>query len=223
MAATDARHVPKRGEAFRFYFHIRKADGSLVTGWTGADTELSIDANTPADATNEAIEIGSSGQGYIDITGDELDCYHLGGKVHVTNTDALDVIFDLYPSENSLEDLATSVVLEEVASAVISDGVLLATQTIDDIVDAMTQVARFAYHGPITDAGTNFVVIDDAHGASLEDDSYVRMVLMVTRGTGAGQMERVSGYVAASNTVTIAKAFAVVPVVGSSEVVLIGL
>lgn len=99
MASTDARPVPRKNTAFRLYFEIRKADGTLVTSWTGADTELSLDGGSFADATNEATEIGTSGVGYVDLTSGEMNYDCVIVKTTVTNSGALPVITYLYPEE----------------------------------------------------------------------------------------------------------------------------
>lgn len=99
MAATDARPVPRKNAAFRFYFAIRKNDGTLITTWTGQDSEVSLDGAAFSDCTNEATEIGTSGTGYIDLTASEMnaDCVVL--KITVTNTGALPLVFTLFPEE----------------------------------------------------------------------------------------------------------------------------
>jgi hypothetical protein len=101
MASTDARPVPKKNVAYRHYFCIRKNDGSIITSWTGADTEISEDGATMGDATNEAVEIATnSGCGYVELTASEMnnDCVVL--KVTVTNTDAIPYVVSLFPEED---------------------------------------------------------------------------------------------------------------------------
>jgi hypothetical protein len=73
MASTDARPVPLKNVAFRVSFPIVDADGDLVTGATGLDSEVSKDAGAFADCTNEATEIGSSGMYYLDLTATEMN------------------------------------------------------------------------------------------------------------------------------------------------------
>ena len=99
MSASDARPVPKKNVAYRHYFAIRKNDGSLITTWAGQDSELSKDGGNFVDATNEAIEIQTSGCGYIDLTSGEMnyDCVVL--KVTVTNASALTYVVNLFPEE----------------------------------------------------------------------------------------------------------------------------
>lgn len=99
MAANDARPVPRKNAAFRLYFAIRKGDGTLVTSWTGADSEVSVDGASFADCTNEATEIGTSGVGHIDFTGGEMNGDAVIYKLTVTNADALPLVLVLYPEE----------------------------------------------------------------------------------------------------------------------------
>lgn len=99
MAATDARPVPRKNAAFRFYFAIRKNDGTLITSWAGADSEVSIDGASFSDCTNEATEIGTSGCGYIDFTSSEMNGDAVMYKLTVTNTSALTVVVTFFPEE----------------------------------------------------------------------------------------------------------------------------
>jgi len=99
MAATDARPVPRKNAAFRHYFAIRKNDGTLITSWTGADSEVSLDGAAFSDCTNEATEIGSSGCGYIDLTSTEMNADAVVLKITVSNASALPLVFVLYPEE----------------------------------------------------------------------------------------------------------------------------
>lgn len=108
MAATDARPVPRKNAAFRHYFAIRKNDGTLITSWTGADSEISLDGAAFSDCTNEATEIGSSGCGYIDLTSSEMNADAVLLKITVTNTGALPLVFTLYPEESGDYRIDTS-------------------------------------------------------------------------------------------------------------------
>lgn len=99
MASTDARPVPEKNVAYRHYFAIRKTDGSLITSWAGADSEVSKDGGAFTDCTNEATEIGSSGIGYIDITSTEMNADSVILKTTVTNTGALTYVCTFFPEE----------------------------------------------------------------------------------------------------------------------------
>lgn len=99
MASTDARPLAYKNTAYRYSFAIRKSDGTLITTWAGADSEVSLDGGAFADCTNEATEIGTSGCGYIDLTAAEMnaDCVIL--KITVTNTGALPIVVVIHPDE----------------------------------------------------------------------------------------------------------------------------
>lgn len=72
-ASTDASPRPLYGVAYRVVFPIFDATGSLVTGATSPDSEISKDQGTFADATNEATEIATaSGMYYLDLTASEM-------------------------------------------------------------------------------------------------------------------------------------------------------
>lgn len=119
MASTDAIPVPRKNTAWRMYFAIRKNDGTLITSWAGADTEISKDGAAFADCTNEATEIGTSGCGYIDLTSTEMNADNVIIKTTVTNTDALPLVTVVWPEEAGDYRLAaTPPTAGEVADAV---------------------------------------------------------------------------------------------------------
>lgn len=119
MASTDAIPVPRKNVAWRMYFAIRKNDGTLITSWAGADTEISKDGGAFADCTNEATEIGTSGCGYIDLTSTEMNADNVIIKTTVTNTDALPLVTVVWPEEAGDYRLAaTPPTAGEVADAV---------------------------------------------------------------------------------------------------------
>jgi len=99
MAASDAMPLPKKNVGYRHYFALRDNAGALVTTWAGQDSNLSKDGANYVAATNEAVEIQTSGTGYIDLTSGEMNYDHVTLKVEVTNTDALDYVCDLFPEE----------------------------------------------------------------------------------------------------------------------------
>jgi hypothetical protein len=99
MAATDARPVPRKNAAYRFYFAARKSDGTLITGWTGADSEVSIDGGAFADCAAEATEIGASGCGYIDLSAAEMNGDAVLYKLTLTNTGHLTMVITFFPEE----------------------------------------------------------------------------------------------------------------------------
>lgn len=101
MPAADARPVPRKNAAFRFYFTIRNStSGALITSWTGADSEVSLDGAGFVDCANEAVEIGTSGCGYIDLTASEMNADSVVYKLTLTNSNALTLVVTFYPEES---------------------------------------------------------------------------------------------------------------------------
>lgn len=100
MASTDALPVPRKNVAYRLVFAIYKNDGTLITGATGLDSEISKDQGTAADCTNEATEIATStGMYYLDLTSTEMNADNVAVVVKTTSTGAVIPTFFLYPQE----------------------------------------------------------------------------------------------------------------------------
>lgn len=100
MASTDARPIPIKNTAFRAVFPILDADGDLVTGATGLDSEVSKDQGTFADCTNEATEIAtSSGMYYLDLTSTEMNADCVAVIVKTSSSGAKTTVLVFYPVE----------------------------------------------------------------------------------------------------------------------------
>jgi len=100
MAATDATAIPVKNQAYRVTFPILDADGDLVTGATGLDSEVSKDAGTFADATSEATEIATtSGMYYLDLTATEMNADTVAIIVKTTSSGAKTTPIVLYPRD----------------------------------------------------------------------------------------------------------------------------
>lgn len=100
MASTDARPVPQKNVAYRVTFPIFDADGDLVTGATGLDSEVSKDGGTFADCTNEATEIAtSSGMYYLDLTSTEMNADTVAVIVKTSSVGAKTTPIVMYPEE----------------------------------------------------------------------------------------------------------------------------
>lgn len=98
MAASDAHPFPIKNRAFRVTFPILDADGDLVTGAAGLDSEVSKDGATFADATNEATEIAtSSGVYYLDLTASEMNADTVAVIVKTSTTGAKTTTLVVYP------------------------------------------------------------------------------------------------------------------------------
>jgi hypothetical protein len=101
MASTDARPVPIKNTAYRLTFPIYKSDGTLITGATALDSEVSKDAGTFTDCTNEATEIAtSSGVYYLDLSSTEMNADCVAVVVKTSSTGAVPPTFILYPQES---------------------------------------------------------------------------------------------------------------------------
>jgi len=100
MAAGDATWNPLKGVAYRVTFPILDADGDLVTGATGLDSEVSKDGGTFADCTNEATEIAtSSGVYYLDLTATEMNADTVAIIVKTSSSGAKTTVLVMYPLE----------------------------------------------------------------------------------------------------------------------------
>lgn len=98
MAASDASAFGRKNVAYRITFPILDADGDLVTGATGLDSEVSKDGGTFADATNEATEIAtSSGVYYLDLTSTEMNADTVAVIVKTTSSGAKTTTLVIYP------------------------------------------------------------------------------------------------------------------------------
>jgi hypothetical protein len=102
MAAGDATWNPKKNVAYRVTFPILDADGDLVTGATGLDSEVSKDGGTFIDCTNEATEIAtSSGVYYLDLTATEMNADTVAVIVKTTSIGAKTTVLVMYPLETA--------------------------------------------------------------------------------------------------------------------------
>jgi len=100
MASTDALPIPQKNVAYRVTFPILDADGDLVTGAAGLDSEVSKDGGTFADCTNEATEIAtSSGIYYLDLTSTEMNADTVAVIVKTSTSGAKTTTLVFYPEE----------------------------------------------------------------------------------------------------------------------------
>lgn len=100
MASTDAHPVPIKNQAFRVSFDLRINTGALNSGAAGLDSEVSKDAGTMTDCTNEATEIAtSSGHYYLDLTSTEMNADCVVVQVKSSTSGAVTRTLVLYPQE----------------------------------------------------------------------------------------------------------------------------
>ncbi|HRQ14998.1 MAG TPA: hypothetical protein PK205_16975, partial [Promineifilum sp.] len=97
---SDARPMPLKNTAYRVTFPLLDADGDLVSGATGLDSEISKDGGTFADCTNEATEIAtSSGVYYLDLTSTEMNADTVALIIKTSTSGAKTTPIVLYPVE----------------------------------------------------------------------------------------------------------------------------
>lgn len=100
MASTDAKPFPQKNVVYRVTFPLLDANGDLVAGAAGLDSEISKDAGTFVDCTNEATQIAtSSGMYYLDLTATEMNADTVALIIKTTTTGAKTTPIVLYPEE----------------------------------------------------------------------------------------------------------------------------
>lgn len=109
MAAGDAHEYPIYGANYRVTFPLFDADGDLVTGAAGLDSEVSKDSGTFSDCTNEATEIAtSSGMYYLDLTGAEMTASVAAVIVKTSTSGAKTTPVVLYPKRTAVLESGTA-------------------------------------------------------------------------------------------------------------------
>lgn len=102
MASTDATPLPIKNQAYRVTFGIFDADGDLVTGAAGLDSEVSKDGGTFTDCTSEATEIATaSGMYFLDLTATEMNADTVAILVKTSTVGAKTTALVLYPAEST--------------------------------------------------------------------------------------------------------------------------
>lgn len=118
MASTDATPLPLKNTALRVTFPILDNTGALVTGAAGLDSEVSKDAGTFADCTNEATEIAtSSGIYYLDLTSTEMNADTVAIVVKSSTSDSRPTILVVYPQSAGKVKVDVQTVATQTASA----------------------------------------------------------------------------------------------------------
>lgn len=121
MAASDALPFPRKNVAYRVTFPIYDADGDLVAGAAGLDSEVSKDGGTFADCTNEATQIAtSSGIYFLDLTATEMNADCVAVIVKTSTSGAKTTVIVLYPVEDG--DIPVNVTHFGGAAGVFSGG-----------------------------------------------------------------------------------------------------
>ena len=155
MASGDAKLVPTKNAAYRVTFPILDADGDLVTGATALDSEVSQDAGTFADCTNEATEIAtSSGMYYLDLTASEMNADTVAVIVKTSSSGAKTTVLTFYPQESG--DLIANATQVGGTTQTGGDLASLIT-TVDTVVDAVKVKTDFLPSATAGAAGGVFI------------------------------------------------------------------
>jgi len=102
MAATDATSQPVKAQAYRVYgVVVNTSTGNPITGGltglsTAGNRQVSLDGAAFANATNDPVEIGTTGYFYWDLTATEATADHLRGRVLASNANAREFSVSLY-------------------------------------------------------------------------------------------------------------------------------
>ena len=187
MASTDSLPVPRKNAAYRLTFGLFKSDGTLITGATGLDSEVSKDAGTFGDCTNEATEIAtSSGIYYLDLTSTEMNADTVCVLVKSSSTGAVPVVISMAPQETG--DVRVDV-----------DSIAGSTDGLAAFLANIGQIYRFTVTNVgFTPTATEFeATVLDKSGAAVTEataNHFVDLVVCPTAGALAGKRLRINAY-----------------------------
>lgn len=190
MASTDAKPIPQKNVAYRITFPIFDADGDLVTGATGLDSEVSIDGGTFADCTNEATEIATnSGMYYLDLTSSEMNGDTIAVIIKTSSSGAKTTPIVMYPEEAG--DIRVNVTQFGGSNGTFSSG----RPEVN-----MTHISGSAVSTSTAQLGVNVVNWKGSAAATVDSAGYP--VVTIKNGTGAGEIAT-SGGVANADVIKI--------------------
>ena len=233
MAAGDAKPVPIKDTAYRVTFPILDADGDLVAGATGLDSEFSEDAATFADCASEATQIAtSSGMYYLDVASGEMGGDTVAIKIFSTEGKTTPIV--LYPQSaaNPIHVNVQAISLDSTAAdnmeawfdgtGYASTGNTVTTVTTAtnvttvnglaaNVITAAATAADFstevrALASGTADSGTTTTLVDAAR-TEADTDWWKGQILVMTSGTLLGQARQITAFTPASDTITVYPAF----------------
>jgi len=192
MAYAGGYPVKKNTE-FLLVFPIYDADGDLVTGATGLDSEVSKDGAGFNDCDNEATEIGASGIYKLTLTATEMNADIVALITETTTTGAKTTSTIIYTAAAQVIDVWDAVLTGATHNVPTSAGRRL--RAIEDVTVLREETA-------VSDGGGTATIELDA-AASAVDDFYVEDWIMLTSGTGIGQMRHVESYDGTTKIITV--------------------
>ena len=99
----------KKNATAKIVFPIYDSSGDLLSGATGLDSEYSLDGGSFSDCASEAIEIGSTGIYYLELTADETNGDIVAIIVKTTSVTGKTSALVFYTSAQTLDEVYTSV------------------------------------------------------------------------------------------------------------------
>lgn len=226
MAATDAKPIPIRATAYRVTFPILDADGDLVTGAAGLDSEFSEDGATFADCASEATEIAtSSGMYFLDLASTEMDGDTVAVIVKTSTSGAKTTPIVMYPNEagdidvdvtafggtagtfsggrpevNTTHAAGTAWNSGAIGAATLAADTITAAKVAADVTTELRALASGT-----SDSGTTTTMVDAAR-TEADTDYWKGNLILFTSGTIAGQVRLITGFTPATDTITFAPA-----------------
>ncbi len=173
---NNALPYPIYGAPWTLCLPILDADGDLVTGATGLDSEISKNGDTPADCTNEATEIGSSGKYYLSLTGTELTADVVDGVVKTSTSGAKTTPFTLYPRKLVTIRSGTAASAGSLTSTIVLDS---GASDQDDFYNGMIVIATIDSNVEVrlisdyTGSTKSATVVPDWNVAPDSDDTFI--------------------------------------------------
>lgn len=218
MAASDAKPFPLKNTAYRVTFPILDADGDLVTGAAGLDSEVSLDAGTFADCTNEATEIATnSGVYYLDLTSGEMNADTVAVIVKTSTSGAKTTVLVLNPVEDGDIPVNVTAIDDDTAAADNLEAMFDGTGYTGGTTKLEVEVATKTGFSLLRPGGS--VISDEGNTSSTfktdlsstTDDYCERAWVRFTNGDLINQVSRISAYNGTTKFLAVWDAFTAAP------------
>lgn len=99
MASTDVTCIPAQGQINRFgIWFVNTMTNTIVTGWTGGATLISLDGGAMA-AGPGLVEVSVSGVGYFELSAAQMNAQLILGIASITNVNARSEPFEIRPMQ----------------------------------------------------------------------------------------------------------------------------
>lgn len=215
----------KKNAAFNMQFPIFDADGDLVSGAAGLDSEVSKDGGTFTDCTNEAVEIATaSGMYRLVLTATEMDADEVAVITKTTTTGAKTAPNVIYTSARQIDDLATLAAVPSagaIADAV-WDEVMSGHAVAGSFGDLFRRVGLTYTVGAVNDASATTTDFNTDGFTEATDDHFNGHYLVFTSGALKGQGRRIRDYVGTGQDCLFDRPFTEAPA-DNDEFVIIGM